>query len=407
MYDAIVVGSRCAGSATAMLLARKGARVLLVDRVTFPSDTLSTHFIHVSGVAALGRLGVLDEVRASGCPPIHEMSVDFGPFAVQGRPRGAGDVDEMFCCRRTVLDTILVKAAAEAGAEVRQGFVVEELLRDERGAVCGVRGSDGTGTVAERASIVIGADGRHSFVARAVQAVETESTAPLTCAYYSYWSGVECERAHLFNRPARAIAAMPTNDGLTCVFVAAPVSEFHALRADPEGRFMDAVAQAGDLAERMAGARREERFRGTADLPNFVRQACGAGWALVGDAGCHKDPVLAQGITDALRDAELLASAVAAGLADGDMTGFLAGYQRRRDEIELPRYRFAVQLASLAPPPSEQAQLLSAVAADPAGTRQFLGLLAGTVEFEDFFDPANVGAIFERSAARSPLSAGR
>ncbi len=385
VYDAIIIGARCAGSATALLLARKGLRVLLVDRVSFPSDTLSTHFIHISGVAALERWGLLERVRASGCPPIREVRLDFGPLVLAGRPPAAGVVDEMFCCRRTVLDKLLVDAAVEAGAELREGFSVRELLRDDAGAVCGVRGSDGGGEVTERARLVIGADGRHSMVAKAVQAPEYEAVPPLTCAYYSYWSGVDCERAQLYARPGRAIAAMPTNDGLTCVYVAARRADFPAFREDVEGEFNAALQLAGDLGGRVGAGQRVERFRGTDDLPNFLRRPFGEGWALVGDAGCHKDPVPAQGISDAFRDAELLADAVASGLSRGRMAEALSEYERARNRAEAPRYRFALQLASLEPPEPEFAGFLSAVAADAGKTRQFLGLLAGTTAFEDVF----------------------
>ena len=385
VYDAIVVGARCAGSATALLLARKGLRVLLVDRVTFPSDTLSTHFIHISGVAALERWGLLERVRATGCPPIWEVWLDFGPLVLRGRPPAAGKVDAMFCCRRTVLDKLLVDAAVEAGAELREGFLVRELLHDDAGAVCGVRGSDGAAEVTERARLVIGADGRHSMVAEAVQAPEYEAVPPLTCAYYSYWSGVTCERAQLYSRPGRAIAAMPTNEGLTCVYVAAHAADVDAFRADVEGEVNATLQLAGDLGERVGAGQRVERFRGTADLPNFLRRPYGGGWALVGDAGCHKDPVPAQGISDAFRDAELLADAVASGLSRGRMTEALSAYEQARNELEVPRYRFALQLASLEPPQAEFAEFLSAVAADPNKTSQFLGLLAGTTAFDDVF----------------------
>jgi 2-polyprenyl-6-methoxyphenol hydroxylase-like FAD-dependent oxidoreductase len=239
--------------------------------------------------------------------------------------------------------------------------------------------------VTEHARLVIGADGRHSMVAKAVQAPEYGAVPSLTCAYYSYWSGVDCDRAQLYSRPGRAIAAMPTNDGLTCVYVAARRADVHAFRADPEGEVNATLRLAGDLGGRVGDGQRVERFRGTDDLPNFLRRPYGEGWALVGDAGCHKDPVPAQGISDAFRDAELLSDAVVSGLSSGRMTGALSEYERVRDEFEVPRYRFALQLASLEPPEPEFAQLLTALAADPNQTSQFLGLLAGTTAFEDVF----------------------
>src|SRR5258706_8851238 len=137
-YDVIIVGARCAGSPTAMLLARKGYRVLLVDRATFPSDTVSTHVVHPLGAAALARWGLIDRLTATGCPPIHTYTFDFGPFTIAGSP-GTPDAPVAYCARRTVLDKLLVDAASEAGAEVREEFTVEELVVDD-GRVTGVRG---------------------------------------------------------------------------------------------------------------------------------------------------------------------------------------------------------------------------------------------------------------------------
>ena len=167
-YDAIVVGARCAGSPTAMLLARKGYRVLVVDRATFPSDTVSSHVVHPMGAAALARWGLLDRLAATGCPPIHTYAFDFGPFTLSGSP-ATTEAQVAYCARRTVLDKLLVDAAAEAGAEIREGSTVEELLIED-GRVTGINvRSKGGETVRERARVVVGADGRHSRVAEAVR----------------------------------------------------------------------------------------------------------------------------------------------------------------------------------------------------------------------------------------------
>src|SRR3989440_8742570 len=166
-YDAIVVGARCAGSPTAMLLARKGYRVLVVDRATFPSDTLSTHVLHPPGAAALNRWDLLDQLTATGCPPIGTYAFDFGPFTIAGAP-GTDDSPVAYCPRRTVLDKLLVDAASGAGAEVREEFAVEDVvIEDDR--VVGIRGHGKDGqTVTERANVVVGADGRFSKVAASV-----------------------------------------------------------------------------------------------------------------------------------------------------------------------------------------------------------------------------------------------
>ena len=249
MYDAIVVGARVAGSPTAMLLARKGYRVLLVDRAGFPSDTLSTHYIHQPGVARLERWGLLPRVVRSGCPPIRNYTLDVGPFALNGSPPPAGEAADAYSPRRSALDQVLVEAAADAGAEVRERFAVKDLVTD--GArVTGIRGrTAGGATVTERARIVIGADGMNSLVARSVDAPAYDVQPALTCAYYTYWSGVEMEGAELYPRPGRMIVAAPTSNDLVVTIVFWPNGDFHRVRADIEGNLLASLELAPGLAE--------------------------------------------------------------------------------------------------------------------------------------------------------------
>ena len=233
MFDAIIVGARAAGSPTAMLLARKGHRVLVVDRATFPSDTLSTHYIHQPGVARLRRWGLLDRLIATGCPPSRQLVFDVGPFALIGAPLPSDGVAEGYAPRRTVLDSLLLEAAAEAGAEIRTGFPVDELVVED-GAVVGIRSGD----VVERAGVVIGADGRNSFIARAVQAPEYDTRPGIACAYYTYWAGVEGGDVELYPREGHMVmGGARTNDGLNIVIVFWPKNEFRAVRTDVERSF--------------------------------------------------------------------------------------------------------------------------------------------------------------------------
>jgi flavin-dependent dehydrogenase len=382
MYDAIVVGARCAGSPTAMLLARRGRRVLLLDRATFPRDTLSTHYIHQSGVARLARWGLLERLAATGCPPIRRYRFDVGPFALTGSPPPIDGVDAAYSPRRHVLDSLLADAAAEAGAEVRTGVGVSGLLT-VGGRVTGVRGPG----IEERARVVIGADGRNSTVAREAGAALTEDRGTLTCAYYSYWDGVPLDGVELYPRPGRMIVTSPTHDGRNVVIVLWPQGEFEAVRADIEGAFTASVAMAPSLAERLRGGTRVEPFRGTRLLPNHVRAAAGPGWALAGDAGCHKDPVLALGIGDAFRDADLLADAVHEGL-DGDLDASLAAYDEHREALTRPGFESTIEFAALRPPAPEQQALFEMLRGDQAGTDRFFGVFAGTVAPEDFFSAA-------------------
>ena len=249
-YDAIVIGARCGGAPTAMLLARRGYRVLLVDRATFPSDTVSTHFIHAPGMAALQRWGLRDALAATGCPAIRTYSFDFGPFTIEGSPRAVDGVDEAYCPRRPVLDTMLVHAAADAGAEVREAFTVDDILIED-GTVIGVRGKEAGGaTVTEHAKVVIGADGRNSSVVKAVKPEQYNEKPAVTPAFYSYWSGVGSSGFEVSVRDRCGMAAFPTHDNLTLVIVGLPEDDFNAARSDVEGTFLRTVDLAAALGDR-------------------------------------------------------------------------------------------------------------------------------------------------------------
>lgn len=394
MYDVIVVGARVAGAPTAMLLARKGYRVLLLDRGRFPSDTLSTHYIHQPGMAYLKQWGLHDQVVASNCPPFRRMRFDLGPFALEGLAPPAGEAVFGYAPRRYILDTILVEAALRAGVELREQFTVTELLFDgER--VTGIRGRAAGGPmVTERAPLVIGADGLRSFVARSVQAPIYEARPAQTCAYYSYWSDLSLAGAELYPRPGQMIVLGPTNHEQTSITVFWPRAAFPEVRADVEGHFMRALEGVPGLGERVRGGRRVEPFYGSGDLPFFFRKPYGPGWALVGDAGYHKDPITAQGITDAFRDAALLSAAIDAGLSDRQpLEAALADYEQQRNAAAMPLYEFTHQLAALQPPAPEMQQLFAALRHSPEQTDRFFGLIAGTVSIAEFFAPENLGRI--------------
>jgi 2-polyprenyl-6-methoxyphenol hydroxylase-like FAD-dependent oxidoreductase len=394
-YDAIVVGARCSGSPTAMLLARKGYRVLMVDRATFPSDTVSTHFIHPPGMAALERWGLRDSLAASGCPPIRTYTFDFGPVTISGSPRADEDIDEGYCPRRPVLDTMLVHAAAEAGAEVREGFAVEEIVVED-GTVVGIRGKDADGTtVTERARVVVGADGRNSSVAKAVQPEQYGEKPAVGPAFYSYWSGVGSSGFEVAIRDRCGMAAFPTHDDLTLVIVGLPEDDFNAARSDVEGTFLRTLDSAPALSERVRGGKREERFHAASDLAGYFRKPYGSGWALVGDAAYHLHPITAQGITDAFLDAERLTDALDAAFTERDTYDrAMGGYQAARDQHVMPMYEMTFEFAQVdQPPPPEMQQLLGAVSRSQQAMNDFVSVQAGTLPIPEFFDPENVGRI--------------
>lgn len=400
MYDAIIIGARCAGSPLAMLLARKGYRVLLLDKAAFPSDTISTHHIHQPGVARLKRWGLLEKIQASNCPPTTGIRFDVGPFAIEGTPPPADGTVEAYAPRRRILDKILADAAVEAGAELRERFSVEELTYDG-GTVTGIRGRDEKGSIVqEKARIVIGADGARSLVARSVQAPVYLDRGMLTCNYYSYWSGVAVEGAELYPRAGRMIVADKTNDGLTLLVAVWPKGEFQRVRSNIEAEFMKVIEEnAPTLAARIRGGRREERFAGTGFLPNIILKPFGDGWALVGDAGYHKDPVTAQGITNSFSHAEMLAEALDEGFSGRRLIAeALADYERRRNEEVLPMFEQTCRLASLEPLPAEMLHLINALRGDQTQTGRFLGTVTGTVPIQEFFSEANINSIIEAKA---------
>lgn len=399
-YDAIVVGARCAGSPTAMLLARRGYRVLLVDRATFPSDTLSTLIIQPPGVAALRRWGLLDPVTATGCPPLRSWTLDFGEVTLSGTPRAVDGINTAYAPRRSILDKILVDAAARAGAEVREHFNVDELLVSD-GRVTGIRGHGEDGrSVAERARVVIGADGRTSHVAKWVGARQYHEKPRLQYGYYTLFRDLPVDGVEFVIRPGRAMGAIATNDDLTLVVFGWPIAEMRALKADPEAGFRRTVRSAPAFAERVRAATRVEPFLG-GGVWNYFRTPYGPGWALVGDAGYNKDPVVPKGISDAFASAELCAAALDdffRGRRSYDAA--MADYQRVRDERGLPIYEFATQMAAMEPPPPELRDLFAAIEGNQDAMDDFVSIPAGTLSPDQFFAPANLARFMTGSASR-------
>ena len=395
MFDAIVVGARCAGSPTAMLLARGGFKVLLVDKATFPSDTISTHILWPHGAEILGRWGLLQRLAATGVPPIcRRMTFDVGPFALRGTIPDANDGMGGFCPRRTVLDALLVNAAAESGVEVREAFTVDELLFADD-TVIGIRGhAKGMMPVEERARVVIGTDGVNSFVARAVRAPEYDVRPVAACAYYSYFSGVRQDDIELYVRDHIAFGGAPTNDGLHLLMVNWQARDFPVVRNDVEGHAWRALGTAPDFAARMREGRREEKWYGTAGVPGYFRKPYGRGWALVGDASYNRDPITAQGISDAFIDAEALVAALSAWLSGrGGFDEPLAAHESARNERVRPMYEFTTRLAALEPPPADMRALFGALRGNQDATNAFLSAITGAIPLPDFMSNENIARV--------------
>jgi len=331
-YDAVIVGARAAGAATAHLLARSGLRVLLVDRGRYGADTLSTHALMRGGVLQLSRWGMLEKIIAAGTPPVHRATFRYADAVVPVTVKPSYGVDALYAPRRTVLDPILVDAAVASGADVRFGIAVADLDRDRRGAVTGVTGRTRDGRpFRARARIVVGADGIRSTVAERADAPFERVGISAAAVTYGYWSGLQTDGYEWNFRPDAASGVIPTNNGQACVFASASPQRIGRGGLAPLTQII--AESSADLAGRLATAVPPRALRTFTGQPGHMRRSWGPGWALVGDAGYFKDPLTAHGLTDALRDAELLARGIIA-VADGaDERDALARYQMTRDAL--------------------------------------------------------------------------
>jgi flavin-dependent dehydrogenase len=338
-YDVIIVGARPAGAATALLLARQGLRVLVLERARPGSDTLSTHALMRGGVSLLTRWDLLDPIVAAGTPAVRRTSFHYPGETVTVSIRPAAGVEALYAPRRMILDRILAEAAEEAGATVRYGVTVTELLRERDGRVSGVVGHDRSfAPVRARSWLTVGADGTTSTVARLVGAATMREGRGSSAIVYGYWTGLELTGYEWFYRPGGSAGLIPTNSGEVCVFAGTSTGRFtREMIRDPRGAYLRLLAEVtqmagGRLSERLA----PRRVRAYPGRPGYLRLAHGSGWALVGDAGKYLDPLSTNGITEALRDADLLSQQVRAITAGTSEAEAMAAYQAERDRIAGP-----------------------------------------------------------------------
>jgi len=340
--DVIVVGGRCAGAPVAMLLARAGLRVRLLERARDLGDVVSGHMIKPAGAARLRGWGLLGDLLDVPTPAITAATLWVGGEPCPGPPLPADQT--ALAPRRYVLDRLLLAAARDAGADVRLGVTARSVLRaGER--VTGVRTSAGD----HRARLVIGADGRHSVMARAVGADWTWRRPTATYGYYTYWSGAPIDRMHAWIEPGLFAGLFPTNDGKALMFYQAPAAGFADARLAPDARYRRVLDDRPELRRLLAGAKITEHLRGIGDLPTFFRRSAGLGWALIGDAGHHKDPLIARGIADAFRDADVLAETVTRHW-DSGLDEAVAAYELRRDRDSRPLAEANLAVAALDQP---------------------------------------------------------
>lgn len=403
--DAVIVGARCAGSATAIALARAGRRVVALDRVSFPADTISTHLLWPGGVAELQALGALERVMAIGAPALPDALAAAGAITVRGTYTPVEGVDYALCVRRTGLDAQLVATAREAGAEVREGARVTALLADD-GRVAGVRWRDGDNIERElRAPLVVGADGRRSTVAQLVGADRPHRACESGRAcFYAYW---EDERpdwrttAAQWREGAELGTAFPCEDGLLLVLLQPPVARAAEFRADLAGAYERTCAAILGLAERLDGCRVATKVRAATGIESYFRRSAGRGWALAGDAGHFKDPVTAQGIRDALRYGRLLGEAVAPVLDHPQrLDAAVARWERHRDGDCLEVYQWTNIVARGEPMAALETELYRMAADDPAVARELLDVFSRSRRPSSVFTARRTLRLTARALAR-------
>jgi flavin-dependent dehydrogenase len=335
--DVVVVGARCAGAATALLLARMGHQVMLLDRARQLRDTLSTHGLVRGGVVQLSRWGLLDAILDSGAPAVRQVTFRVGDDETIRPIKSRAGVDVLVAPRRHVLDPLLAQAARRAAADVRLGATVTGVHRDAAGRIRGVRGRDASGAPLNvSARFVVGADGVRSAMAGYVGAPVLTRRARDSAIFYAYARDIGAVGYELHVGSPGLAGVFPTHDGESCVWLCSRRSVVESvLRAGPARpiALIDAIGTVSPtLGERLRRGAVTSAVRGTIELPNHVRQPVGPGWALVGDAGCHRDPITGHGITDALRDAELLARCLDGALrGEATDTDALDAYQHQRD----------------------------------------------------------------------------
>ena len=342
-FDVVVVGARCGGAATALLLARAGARVLLMDKGAYGADTLSTHALMRGAVLQLHRWGVLPAIEMAGTPPVRVTTFGYSSGTVVIPIESRYGVEALYAPRRALLDRTLVDAAVESGAEIRHGAHASDLIVDAGGRVRGVVTVVNGVTSPVNADVVIGADGLYSTVAGRVAAAPVVLGQHATGVLYSYWTGFTAEGYEWLYSSGSSVGIIPTNDGATCIFVSVPAIRFREeVRGDATDAYLRLVGIVSPaVAERLSAARRVERVRGFGGHVGFIKQGHGPGWALVGDAGYFKDPLTAHGITDALRDAELLACAIIQGTGAA-----LAHYEATRLDLSRELFHITDTIAS-------------------------------------------------------------
>lgn len=342
-YDAIIIGARCAGAATAMLLARAGAKVLIVDRESRIGDTLSTHALMRPAVSLLHQWGLLPAIEAAGTPVVSQTHFVYGSEKISVNIKRDGEIAGLYAPRRWLLDGLLCRAAIVAGAELHLGTNLVSMINDQNNRVTGACFRQADGTLASaRAQIVIGADGRRSSVAKMVNARHLVGSEHRYATAYTYLKDIPNEGYRWYFAEGAFGGLIPTTDGGHCLFASCAPEAFAGWFKDDayDGAMKMLSIWEPALAHDLAKRGLDDRMRRFPGAPGHIRACSGPGWALVGDAGYFKDPATAHGITDAFLDADRLAAALIR------TPGSAESYQAQRDRFALEIFSITQHIAS-------------------------------------------------------------
>ncbi|MEL7151493.1 MAG: NAD(P)/FAD-dependent oxidoreductase [Pseudomonadota bacterium] len=342
-YDAIIIGARCAGAATALQLARGGKNVLVLDRNRPGTDTMSTHALMRGAVIQLERWGLLDSVIASGAPEVTRTRFSYGEETIDLPIKPSHGTRSLIAPRRYILDQILADAATEAGADIRYGCSFVNVQRDPYGHIEGVIYDSPDRRKIAYAPLVIGADGRRSTVARRVHSRVLQTAEHATNCIYAYVTGLPNTGYQWFYQEGLGTGAIPTHNNTHCVFASTSAPRLRRLLPDlgRDGALRHLLKEANpNFGEQLNSAKIVTRPVIYGGDPGFLRTSAGPGWALVGDAGYFKDPLTAHGITDAFRDAELLSQTILTG-------GSLYDYEATRNAWSAELFAVTNRIAAL------------------------------------------------------------
>lgn len=395
MYDVIIVGARCSGSALGLLLARRGYRILMLDRDTFPSDhPTSTHILHQRAVACMARWGLRDQLVATNSTPFSRIKFTAGGTTLDVTAPIVDGEQYAFAPRRILLDQILLDEAIRCGVEFREGCLVNEVLFEDGKAV-GVQGKTANGTIfSEKARLIVGADGSASRIAKAVQAEEYNTKPALQGTAWMYWDNMNQDHAEIITATNEAVAIFPSNGTLLVCNWA--IDKFPEMRKDPKANYLATIARvAPHISEALQSATEIEEKVYLGSNRNFFRKSHGPGWALLGDSHYTKDPITAHGITDAFSGAEQLSGFIEEGLSGKrPLDEALEAYEQQRVAWAMPFYEITTQTAALQPMPPDALGLLAVLQHNPEAASRYIGMLTQAVSPVEFFSPENMASIF-------------